>query len=76
MIRTYNQKIHRKKSQTWEYYNFGWLGGYATNNHSIGYFGLGVQSSADIEGLWNIIKSKIKSTYHVIPQKNVLHFIR
>ena len=49
---------------------------HVNNNHSIGNFGMGVQSSALIEGLWNIIKSKIKSTFHIIPQKNVLHFIR
>ena len=45
-------------------------------NHTFGNFGYGIQSSSHIEAIWNILKSKIKSTYYVIPQKNMLHFIR
>ncbi len=26
--------------------------------------------------MWSILKNKIKSTYHVIPTKNIIHFIR
>ena len=43
--------------------------------HSIGSFRMGIQSSSHIKAIWNIIKSKIKSSYHVIPQQNMLHFI-
>ena len=44
-------------------------------NHSIGNFAYDMQSSFHIEAIWNILKSKIKSTYYVIPQMNMFHFI-
>ena len=45
-------------------------------SHLIGNFGAGLRSSSHIEAIWNVLKSKIKSTYHVIPHKNFLHFLR
>ena len=46
-----------------------------TTNHLIGNFSAGLRSSSHIEAIWNVLKSKIKSTYHVIPHKNFLHFL-
>lgn len=40
-----------------------------------GIFGQGIQSSFHIEAIWNINKSKIKSIYHIIPNKNNLKYI-
>lgn len=36
------------------------------NDHN-GIFGTGLQSTSHIEAIWNIIKSKIKNIYYVIP---------
>lgn len=64
----------------WLGYNFmnrpnsGYI--HISHNHSNGIFGLGTQSTAHIEGLWSILKGKIKSTYNVTPTKNIIHFIR
>ena len=44
--------------------------------HGGGDFGYGVQSTSHIESIWNSIKTKIKSTYGVIPKKNLIKFIR
>ena len=44
-------------------------------NHGRGQFGLGLQSTSHIEAIWGILKQKIKSTYNVIPSKNIMHFI-
>ena len=47
-----------------------------TTNHLIGNFGAGLRSSSHIEVIWNVLKSKIKSTYRAIPHKNFLNFLR
>ena len=47
-----------------------------THIHGGGDFGLGIQSTSHIESLWAIIKSKIKSTYKVIPNSNIMKFIK
>ena len=67
-------------TDSWLGYNFmnrpnsGYI--HISHNHSNGIFGLGAQSTSHIEGLWSILKNKIKSSYHVIPTKNIIHFIR
>jgi len=63
----------------------GWSG-YNFLNNNINYnhithihggrdFGFGIQSTSHIESLWSILKSNIKSCYHVIPNKNIIKFI-
>lgn len=44
--------------------------------HNLGPFGFGFQSTSHIEGLWNHLKKKIKKIYHIIPNKNIMKFIR
>lgn len=39
-----------------------------THIHHGGNFGYGMQSNSHIESIWNIIKGKIKTIYHVIPK--------
>lgn len=46
------------------------------HNHGGGDFGFGIQSTSHIESLWAHLKDKIKNTYHVIPGKNILKFIK
>ena len=38
-------------------------------NHGLRAFGTGIQYTSHIEDIWNIIKSKIKNTYYIIPWK-------
>ena len=45
-------------------------------NHSFGSFGYGLESTSYIEAIWKILKSKIKSIYHVIPYKNLMRFVK
>lgn len=47
-----------------------------TYNHDAGVFGLGLISSSSIEYLWNALKNKIKKTYHIIPSRNFISFLR
>ena len=64
----------------------GWSGyNFLNNNPSYnnichilggGDFGFGIQSTSHIESLWSQLKSNIKSCYHVIPNKNLIKFIR
>jgi len=65
----------------------GWLGYSFLDNgdscyqhikhlHGGGDFGTGLESTSHIEGLWGILKSKIKSTYMVIPNVNFMKFLR
>ncbi len=65
-------------SDGWYGYNFlnSESSGYhhITHVHMNGIFGQGIQSSSHIEAIWNIIKSKIKSIYQVIPHKNFMQF--
>ena len=44
--------------------------------HGSGDFGIGVQSSSNIEIIWAQIKSKIKENYHIIPPKKFMLFVR
>ena len=39
-------------------------------NHSVGSFGCGLESTSHIDAIWNVLKSKVKTIYHVIPYKN------
>ena len=57
-----------------DYPNSGYI--HYSHNHGAGAFGIGMQSTAHIESIWGILKHKIKSTYNVIPSKNIIHFIR
>ena len=65
---------------SWSGYNFldmpnsGYV--HLKHNHSGAQFGLGLESTSYIESLRAILKQKIKSTYNVIPFKNIFHFIR
>lgn len=43
---------------------------------NIGDFGFGIQSTSHIVSIWNTIKSKIKGVYNIIPNKNIIRFIR
>ena len=67
-------------TDSWSGYNFldmpnsGYI--HLKHNHRGGQFGLGLESTSHIESLWAILKQKIKSTYNVIPFKNIFHFIR
>ena len=45
-------------------------------NHGMGQFRAGLESTSHIEAVWNVIKSKIKNTYYVIPSKNLFKFVR
>lgn len=47
-----------------------------THNHGAGDFGYGLASTSHIEGLWSILKSKIKDSYHIIPSKKFISFLR
>lgn len=44
-------------------------------NHGLGLFEAGVQSTSQIEVIWNILKSKIKNSYCIIPGKNIFRYI-
>jgi len=63
----------------WQGYN--WLDSKNSGYHhisfncSLGNFGAGVLSTSHIKAVWNIIKSKIKNSYYVIPKKNLFGFI-
>ena len=67
-------------TDSWSGYNFldmpnsGYI--HLKHNHRRAQFGLGLESISHIESLWAILKQKIKSTYNVIPFKNIIHFIR
>lgn len=41
-----------------------------------GNFSVGSQSTSHIVGLWRHLKERIKKTYHIIPAKNIIIFIR
>ena len=45
-------------------------------NHYLGLFGTGLQSTSHVEAIYNIIKSKIGNTYHIIPGKKMFRYIR
>ena len=47
-----------------------------SHNHHNGIFGTGLHWTTHIEAIWNIIKSKIKNMYYVIPNKHFLQFVR
>ena len=47
-----------------------------THIHGGGDFGFGIQSTSHIESLWAIIKAKIKATYKVIPNVNLMKFLK
>ena len=47
-----------------------------THNHGHGDFGFGLNSTSSIESLWSSLKSKIKKTYHNIPSKNFIRFLK
>ena len=67
-------------SDGWEDYQFldSPNSGYShiIKNHSFGSFGYGLESTSHIEAIWNILKSKIKTIYHVIPYKNLMRFAK
>ena len=44
-------------------------------NHSLELFGSGLQSTSHMEAIWNIIKSKIKNTYYIIPEKKIIWYM-
>ena len=46
------------------------------HNHGGGDFDYAEQSSSHIEGIWSVLKSKIKNSYYVFPTKNILKFIK
>ena len=46
------------------------------HNHGGGDFGFGIESTSHIETLWAHLKAKIKSTYNVMPAKNLYKFIK
>lgn len=68
-------------TDSWLGYNFmnrpnsGYI--HISHNHGRENFGLGEESTSHIEGLWSILKGKIKSTYKVISSKykNIILFI-
>ena len=47
-----------------------------TYNHNVGDFGYGLALTFHIEALWAILKSKIKDSYHIIPSKKFISFLR
>lgn len=47
-----------------------------THNHGAGDFGFGLSSISSIESLWNALKNKIKKTYHIIPSRDFISFLR
>ena len=44
-------------------------------NHSLELFGSGLQSTSHMEAIWNIIKSKIKNAYYIIPGKKIFRYV-
>ena len=52
--------------------------GYNHIRHILGHrdFGIGIQSTLHVGSIWVQIKSKIKESYHVIPPKNFMLFVR
>ena len=44
--------------------------------HSAGSFEAGILSTSHIEFIWAQIKAKIKETYHSIPNKYIIHYIK
>ena len=52
--------------------------GYSHITHILGGgdFGFGISSTSHIESLWNALKAKIKTTYHIIRSKNFISFLR
>ena len=67
-------------TDSWSGYNFldmsnsGYF--HLKHDHSSRQFRLGLESTSQIKSLWAILSQKIKSTYNVIPFKNIFHFIR
>lgn len=47
-----------------------------SHNHGAAPFGIGMQSTSQVESIWGILKHKIKRTYNVIPSKNIIRFLR
>ena len=47
-----------------------------SHNHGGGDFGFGQESTSHIESLWYQLKAKIKEIYHLIPTKNLMHFVK
>lgn len=50
--------------------------GHDTHNHGHGDFGFDLNLTSSIESLWSSLKSKIKKTYHNIPSKNFIRFLK
>ena len=46
------------------------------HNQGGGDFGYGIQYTSHIESLWSQLKGKIKSSYHAIPNKHIIHFVK
>ena len=66
-------------SDRWSGYNFISNFNESTlevHNHGAGDFGTGMHTTSFIESLWNSLKSKIKNTYHFIPSKYFISFLR
>ena len=45
-------------------------------NNGMGQLGVSLTSTSYIGAIWGILKQKIKSTYNVIPSKNIMQFNR
>ena len=67
-------------SNGWSSYNYldnpdsGYI--HVKHIHSAGSFGAGILSTSHIESIWAQIKSKIKETYHIIPNKYIVHYVK
>ena len=62
----------------WPGYNFLNDNGYVRyeHNHDAGDLGEGEESTSHSEGLWGNLKGDIISTYHCIPCKDFLYFLK
>ena len=66
-------------SDGWSGYNFiSNFNGLAheVHNHGAWDFGLGMHTTSFIESLWSSLKSQIKNTYHIIPSRYFISFLR
>ena len=67
-------------SDGWTGYNwisnieYGYI--HSVHNHGHGDFGLGLDSTSNIENIWAYLKSLIKRIYNNIPIKNFILFLR
>ena len=66
-------------SDGWPGYNFisNYNGlAHEIHDHGAGDFGSGMHTTSFIESLWHSLKAQIKNTYHIIPSKYFISFLR